>query len=115
LRIAALPLGPSLTVNHQFASQNEVSFPRRHKRNKRQVFLLFVPGRKEKRCSSALPAETSRANAVATGMIRIHAFRVLLTHARQGMVIVVPEGNSRDPEFYDSTFSYLADIGFKIL
>jgi hypothetical protein len=48
-----------------------------------------------------------------------NAYRVLLTRARQGMVIVVPEGDSgdptRDPTFYDSTFSYLADVGFKVL
>lgn len=48
-----------------------------------------------------------------------NAYRVLLTRARQGMVIVVPEGDSGDPtrhpQFYDSTFSYLVDIGFKVL
>ncbi|MDZ7625515.1 MAG: DNA/RNA helicase domain-containing protein [Ignavibacteriaceae bacterium] len=40
-----------------------------------------------------------------------NAYRVLLTRARQGMVIVVPEGNEEDhtrpPKFYDSTFNYL--------
>ncbi len=49
----------------------------------------------------------------------INAYRVLLTRARQGMVIVVPEGNSEDhtrkPEFYDSTYNYLKDIGIKII
>jgi Uncharacterized conserved protein (DUF2075) len=48
-----------------------------------------------------------------------NAYRVLLTRARQGMVVVVPEGNpgdpTRDPRFYDSTFRYLADVGFQIL
>jgi hypothetical protein len=48
-----------------------------------------------------------------------NAYRVLLTRARQGMVVVVPEGHAddptRDPRFYDSTFQYLADIGFPIL
>jgi hypothetical protein len=48
-----------------------------------------------------------------------NAYRVLLTRARQGMVIVVPEGNAadptRDPQIYDATFRYLADLGFKIL
>jgi hypothetical protein len=48
-----------------------------------------------------------------------NAYRVLLTRARQGMVIVVPEGDrndpTRDPQFYDSTFSYLASVGFQIL
>ena len=46
-----------------------------------------------------------------------NAYRVLLTRARQGMVIVVPSGNSEDltrkHEFYDSTFKYLEEIGFK--
>jgi hypothetical protein len=48
-----------------------------------------------------------------------NAYRVLLTRARQGMVIVVPEGNNEDPtrknEFYDSTFNYLKSIGIKII
>jgi hypothetical protein len=41
------------------------------------------------------------------------------TRARQGMVIVVPEGDPADPtrkaEYYDSTFNYLRGIGLKIL
>lgn len=44
-----------------------------------------------------------------------NAYRVLLTRARQGMVVVVPEGDSADPtrspEFYDATFRYLQDAG----
>ncbi len=48
-----------------------------------------------------------------------NAYRVLLTRARQGMIIVVPEGDrndpTRDPRFYDSTYSYLANVGLKIL
>lgn len=49
----------------------------------------------------------------------INAYRVLLTRARQGMIIVVPEGNSEDhtrrAEYYDPTYSYLKKIGIKIL
>jgi len=49
----------------------------------------------------------------------INAYRVLLTRARQGMVIVIPEGNNEDltrkPEFYDKTFRYLKSIGIKSL
>jgi len=45
-----------------------------------------------------------------------NAYRVLLTRARQGMVVVVPEGSTqdptRDPSFYDSTYAYLAGLGF---
>ncbi len=49
----------------------------------------------------------------------INAYRVLLTRARQGMVIVVPEGNSEDhtrnPEFYDPTFNYLKSLGISVI
>ena len=45
-----------------------------------------------------------------------NAYRVLLTRARQGMVIVVPEGldddPTRNPAFYDPTYEYLCSIGF---
>lgn len=48
-----------------------------------------------------------------------NAYRVLLTRARQGMVIFVPEGSSSDPTrspvFYDSTFDYLRSIGIREL
>ncbi len=46
-----------------------------------------------------------------------NAYRVLLTRARQGMVIVVPEGDSEDPtrapKFYDETFTYLLSLGIQ--
>jgi hypothetical protein len=49
----------------------------------------------------------------------INAYRVLLTRARQGMIIVIPKGDSEDhtrkPEFYDLTFEYLSEIGFEII
>jgi predicted metalloenzyme YecM len=45
-----------------------------------------------------------------------NAYRVLLTRARQGMVIVVPEGDKEDhtrkKDFYDPIFEYLQEIGF---
>ncbi|MBN2378169.1 MAG: DUF2075 domain-containing protein [Sedimentisphaerales bacterium] len=45
-----------------------------------------------------------------------NAYRVLLTRARQGMVIVVPSGNPKDhtrmPDFYNRTYEYFKDIGF---
>lgn len=51
---------------------------------------------------------------------QINAYRVLLTRARQGMVIVVPEGDNgvppdetRKPEWYDGIYNYLKDIGIK--
>ena len=44
-----------------------------------------------------------------------NAYRVLLTRARQGMVVFVPPGNASDPTrvpaFYDLTFSYLRELG----
>jgi len=46
-----------------------------------------------------------------------NAYRVLLTRARQGVVIVVPHGDSNDhtrnPKYYDSTFEYLKSIGLE--
>lgn len=48
-----------------------------------------------------------------------NAYRVLLTRARQGMVIVVPTGDKEDhtrkSEFYDPIFEYFSEIGFKII
>ncbi len=44
-----------------------------------------------------------------------NAYRVLLTRARQGMVIYVPKGDDKDtarrPEYYDCTYGYLRAIG----
>ncbi len=48
-----------------------------------------------------------------------NAYRVLLTRARQGMVIFVPPGDSADPTrapaYYDSTFQYLTGLGIPVL
>jgi DUF2075 family protein len=48
-----------------------------------------------------------------------NAYRVLLTRARQGMVIVVPQGDAEDPtrsaDFYDPIFDYLRGIGIPVL
>lgn len=50
-----------------------------------------------------------------TQRYRLNAYRVLLTRARQGLVIVVPEGDSNDhtrvPDFYDPTWTYLRSLG----
>lgn len=57
----------------------------------------------------------------------LNAYRVLLTRARQGIVICVPQGNSRVnsegfpedptrlPEFYDGTYAYFKSLGIKEL
>jgi hypothetical protein len=51
---------------------------------------------------------------------QINAYRVLLTRARQGMVIVVPNGDdgvppdeTRKPEWYDGIYDYLKSVGIK--
>ena len=45
-----------------------------------------------------------------------NAYRVLLTRARQGMVLVVPYGSEEDPtrskSYYDPTYRYLKSMGF---
>ena len=55
----------------------------------------------------------------------LNAYRVLLTRARSGMVICVPEGNgnktasgfwedqTRLPEYYNDTYQYLKSIGIE--
>lgn len=49
----------------------------------------------------------------------LNAYRVLMTRARQGMVIFVPPGDRRDPTrepaFYDSTFAYLKGLGVPVI
>ena len=48
-----------------------------------------------------------------------NAYRVLLTRARQGIIIWIPEGsesdNTRQKEFYDGTYQYLKSIGMNEL
>ena len=55
----------------------------------------------------------------------LNAYRVLLTRARSGMIICVPEGNphktvngfwedpTRKPEYYDGTYEYLKSLGLE--
>lgn len=46
-----------------------------------------------------------------------NAYRVLLTRARQGLVIFVPAGDpgdaTRQPEYYDGTYAYLRALGIE--
>lgn len=46
-----------------------------------------------------------------------NAYRVLLTRARQGMIIFIPHGSSDDPtrrpEYYDETFNFLKKTGIE--
>ena len=61
----------------------------------------------------------NRINKLERRLYQKNAYRVLLTRARQGMVICVPSGDphdaTRSPEFYDSTFEYLAQVGFAVI
>jgi hypothetical protein len=44
-----------------------------------------------------------------------NSYRVILTRARQGMILFVPRGDALDrtrpPSFYDGTFDYLRSCG----
>lgn len=59
----------------------------------------------------------NRINAPERQQYLLNAYRVLLTRARQGMAIFVPSGEAGDPtrdrDFYDETFEYLADTGIQ--
>ena len=52
-------------------------------------------------------------------LYRKNAYRVLLTRARQGMIIFIPYGDEDDitrlPSFYDSTYNYFLNIGIQVL
>ena len=61
-------------------------------------------------------------NAPERRAFQVNAYRVLLTRARKGMIICVPEGDrghppddTRRPEFYDETYKYLRSLGLKVL
>lgn len=49
----------------------------------------------------------------------LNSYRVLLTRARQGMIIFVPTGDDNDktrlPEYYDGTFEFLKNIGLPVI
>ncbi len=64
-------------------------------------------------------------NNIETRKYMLNAYRVLLTRARQGIVICVPEGNgnkthegfledpTRQPSFYDGTYRYFKSLGIE--
>lgn len=60
-----------------------------------------------------------RVNKAERQMYLKNAYRVLLTRARQGMVIVVPNGvdddHTRKAEFYDPTYEYLRSVGLPVI
>jgi hypothetical protein len=49
----------------------------------------------------------------------LNKYRVLLTRAREGMIILVPNGDETDgtrlPAFYNDTFNYLISCGLRVL
>lgn len=60
-----------------------------------------------------------RVNKVERQQYLLNAYRVLLTRARQGTVIVVPPGDKYDstrcPAIYDATFAFLREVGLREL
>jgi DUF2075 family protein len=71
------------------------------------------------RCFSFVGSKWNNINKEERKLYLKNAYRVLLTRARQGMVIVVPEGDNEDqtrkPDFYNDTYNYLAEIGLEQL
>ena len=61
----------------------------------------------------------NRLNQVERKQRLLNAYRVLLTRARQGMVVFVPRGDAgdgtRQPGFYDRTFDYLTGLGLPLI
>lgn len=60
-----------------------------------------------------------RVNKAKNQSYQLNAYRVLLTRARQGMVICVPEGDQNDatrpPSYYDGTYEYLKSLSIPLL
>lgn len=61
------------------------------------------------------PVDKTKSNYEIQQFYMKNAYRVLLTRARKGMIIFVPEGDSKDKsrtkEVYDSTYNYLKSLG----
>ena len=58
-------------------------------------------------------------NSASQQIFLANAYRVLLTRARQGMVVYIPSGDHADPtrlpEFYDGTVNFLKACGLTLL
>lgn len=69
------------------------------------------------KCFSFVGSKWNNINKEERKLYLKNAYRVLLTRARQGMVIVVPNGDiedpTRNPEYYDITFQYLKSCGIR--
>lgn len=83
-----------------------------------QVVNEKITGRERSQEKVAEKMETNRKREIARFYMK-NAYRVLLTRARAGMIIFVPEGDQKDKtrssEVYDSTYNYLKQIGLKEL
>ena len=70
-------------------------------------------------CHSFVGSKWRRMQTVARQTYLKNAYRVLLTRARQGMVIFVPPGSTVDPTrapaYYDETFAYLRQVGIPVI
>lgn len=70
-------------------------------------------------CQSFKGSKWQQVNDATRRLYLKNAYRVILTRARQGMVIVVPEGDAGDwtrpGRFYDGTFEFLQRCGLTIL
>lgn len=77
--------------------------------------LIYEPTTKSWRYRDFTGTKWNQIRSAVAQRYRLNAYRVLLTRARQGMVIVVPEGDAsdptRDPSFYDPTWNYLLSTG----
>lgn len=77
--------------------------------------LIYEPTTESWRYRDFTGTKWNRIRSAVAQRYRLNAYRVLLTRARQGMVIVVPEGDTsdptRDPSFYDPTWNYLSSTG----
>lgn len=66
-------------------------------------------------CNNFSGSKWNKVNSLDNQLYLKNAYRVLLTRARQGMIIFIPEGSTEDKtrknEFYDGTYKYLKDIG----
>lgn len=71
------------------------------------------------KCFKFSGTEWQRVNKVDRRLHLKNAYRVLLTRARQGMVIFVPHGDRSDPtrapDFYDQTYAYLRSCGLSVI
>lgn len=71
------------------------------------------------KCFSFVGSKWNNINKEERKLYLKNAYRVLLTRARQGMVIVVPDGDEEDAtrkgSFYNGTFEYLSKLGLSLL